>query len=358
MQAPPVSFNVGPSALRPEVATAMRKAVAEGILTVGHRSTAFKHVFQEAVEALKAHLAIPLEYEVVFYSSATECWSVLAEGLLPAETAHVYTGSFGEKWCKANQNARLAVNPYHLSPDMPWGWMPWEAITQAPAICLTHNETSNGAQLPAEDLALLREKLSPGTVVAVDATSSLGGVALPMHAADVWFASVQKCLGMPAGLAVMALSPLSVEKIRLRGHRAHYNSLILTLEQAARHEPTHTPNMLAIYLLARVLPLMPPIEKVHQSITARAQWWYEWLEKQPSIRPLIQHPENRSLTVVAVDAPEDQLQPLHTQAESQGYVLGKGYGEWKAHTFRIANFPALTDEQHEDLRGWLGRVMA
>jgi phosphoserine aminotransferase len=35
--------------------------------------------------------------------------------------------------------------------------------------------------------------------------------------------------------------------------------------------------------------------------------------------------------------------------KAKGITLGKGYGEWKNDTFRVANFPAITDSEFEYL---------
>ena len=44
---------------------------------------------------------------------------------------------------------------------------------------------------------------------------------------------------------------------------------------------------------------------------------------------------------------------LLIEAEQKGIILGKGYGEWKNSTFRIANFPALDQTEIESLQKFL-----
>jgi phosphoserine aminotransferase len=51
----------------------------------------------------------------------------------------------------------------------------------------------------------------PDALIAVDATSSMAGVELDWQSADIWFASVQKCFGLPAGMAVMVCSPRALQ---------------------------------------------------------------------------------------------------------------------------------------------------
>jgi phosphoserine aminotransferase len=64
---------------------------------------------------------------------------------------------------------------------------------KAEVLCITQNETSNGTQVNMETLRQLRKK-NPDSLLAIDATSSMGGQALDFSLGDIWFASAQKML--------------------------------------------------------------------------------------------------------------------------------------------------------------------
>jgi len=67
-------------------------------------------------------------------------------------------------------------------------------------------------------------------------------------------------------------------------------------------------------------------------------------------------PENqatRSDTVIAVTGSEAAIQAVKKAAQQAGIMLGNGYGNWKNTTFRIANFPAITEPERGQLRDFL-----
>jgi phosphoserine aminotransferase len=71
---------------------------------------------------------------------------------------------------------------------------------------------------------------------------------------------------------------------------------------------------------------------------------------------LIQNPRVQSDTVVAVSGTEEYLTEIKAKAKVEGILLGNGYGPWKPYTFRIANFPAITDQEVNTLKEFLKRT--
>ena len=104
----------------------------------------------------------------------------------------------------------------------------WPACPSRPddtdLVCITQNETSTATQLREGFILNLYNRLG-GALLAVDATSSLAGLNLKYIKADIWYGSVQKCFGLPAGLGVMILSPRAVAQAKAVNDRAHYNGL-------------------------------------------------------------------------------------------------------------------------------------
>jgi phosphoserine aminotransferase len=339
----------------------MRQYLADaydsGILTLSHRGKEFKAIYQQAVEGLQAKLGIPQDYAIYFLSSATECWSVLAEGAIRAKSLHVYSGNFGERWFEYTQALRpQAVGIRFGVEDNALNVLP-AASNDIELVALTHNETSNGTRLVDGTLATVRSRY-PQALLAVDVTSSLGGVSLPYPQADIWFGSVQKCLGLPAGLAVMAMNPRAVARVQDIGFKVQYNNLAAIHQQAVGYQTTHTPNVLGIYLLSRLVQDLPPIAVIEKQTLARAEHYYRFLENRDPFTPLVRNGAYRSQTVVAVNCPENRLEGIKEGARVAGMVLGSGYGVWKNNTFRIANFPALQDEQVSGLLQYLEKALA
>jgi phosphoserine aminotransferase len=185
----------------------------------------------------------------------------------------------------------------------------------------------------------------PEKMIAVDTTSSMGGIALDFSLADVWYASVQKCFGLPAGLGILLLSGKAKEKVARKGERGRYNSLSFMLENAASYQTHYTPNVLGIYLLNRVLKDMDSIAQVDARLRERMASLEKVVAESSTFDLLVDNAATRSTTVLAVSGKEESIAAVKKAAEKEGMQLGGGYGPLKASSFRIANFPAITDAE-------------
>ncbi len=331
-----ITFYPGPSKVYPQVANYAAEAVRSGIVSLNHRSAGFMDVVRETVRLLHEKLSIPADYHIALVSSATECWEIVAQSLTAETSLHPYAGAFGKKW---------AEYAYRIKPPVNLG--------EADVLCIVQNETSNGTQVSMASLGQFRSEFSG--IITVDAVSSMAGVAFDWSLADVWFASVQKCFGLPAGLAVLIYSPNALRRAEAIGENGHYNSLLFTHENFAKFQTPYTPNGLGIYLLMRVLQQVPPIAEVDALTKKRAADWYTFFEKSgpDQFKLLISDSATRSDTVIAVAGSETDIKAVKTTAQQSGITLGNGYGDWKNTTFRIANFPAITDGEIDQLRQFL-----
>ena len=89
-------------------------------------------------------------------------------------------------------------------------------------ITLVHNETSTGVENPVKEIAEVVHRVSPDTLIAVDAVSSLGGTKIEMDAwgLDVLFTSSQKCMALPPGIALVGVNDRAMARaaeVPLRG---------------------------------------------------------------------------------------------------------------------------------------------
>lgn len=352
------TFNPGPSAVYPQVRQYLQDAFDEGWLSAPHRGERFTTLLRQTVTDLKTRLNVPQDYTVFLMGSATECWEVLTQSLTPTKSLHIYNGAFGEKWfeyAKALRPASSAVT-FGLDelPDI--SKLPLDAQTDL--VCITQNETSNATQLRDGFILNLFNRLPGNALLAVDATSSLAGIQLKYIKADIWYGSVQKCFGLPAGLSVMLLSPRAVERFRKINERAHYNSLVHQYEKMLNYQTNYTPNVLGIYLLSRMLQERAPIKAVHQHLTERAAKLYDYFDQATQLTPLVMNPETRSTTVIGLQGAPALIDEVKRRALAQGLQLGNGYGSWKSGSLRIANFPAIPDEAFEQLVQFFAKEFA
>ena len=154
-------------------------------------------------------------------------------------------------------------------------------------------------------------------------------------------------------MAVLICSPRALEKAQRVGENRHYNSLLYMHEQMQRWQTTHTPNVLGIYLLMRTLEDRAAIDKVDAQTQKRYQQWVACLSELKKIRLLVDDLALRSRTVIPIEAKPETINRLRTQAKQAGITLGNGYGDLKATTLRIANFPAILDKEIEQLIDFL-----
>jgi phosphoserine aminotransferase len=346
-----ISFYPGPSRVHDEVPAYVKDAHKLGILSVNHRSDEFMSMCKKTVALLKSKLGIPKNYTVFFTGSATECWEIIAQSLSSGSSCHLHNGAFGQKWFDYTRRLHSAATsmPFDVNEAID----PTK-LTHDPhaLVCVTQNETSNGTQVTNAVLKSIRRQVGDA-LIAVDATSSLGGVRLDFKSADVWFASVQKCFGLPAGLGVLICSPAAIQRATTLGEKQHYNSLTFMIEMMEKWQTSFTPNVLGIYLLMRVMEDAPPIADVEKRLIDQYNGWVDFMTKRNSISHFVDNPKVRSYTVVPVKATEEVVQTIKKAAKKNGLLLGEGYGPFKPVTFRIANFPALQAREIKTLKKFL-----
>lgn len=348
-----ISFYPGPSRVEEDIPRYVQEAYNQGILSINHRSDAFMELVKATISEVKNKLNIPTSYTVVFTSSATECWEIIAQSLITNTSHHIFNGAFGQKWFAHTRRitSRATSHSFDMNDELNMSAIQVPAATDV--ICLTQNETSNGTQISNSKIRELRKKF-PDQLLAIDATSSMAGMSLDFQQADVWYASVQKCFGLPAGLAVMICSPQAVLRVNEINDDSRYNSLPAILNMMDKHQTTHTPNVLGIYLLHRVMQSRDTMDVVNDRIVKRYKRLQELLS-EIGLRLLITNDAVRSHTVLPVQSDVETVRKMKAEAREAGLILGNGYGEHKASTFRIANFPAIQDNEMEQLASFLKR---
>jgi len=347
-----ISFYPGPSRLHPNIPEYAAEAFKSGILSVNHRSPEFVELSQKTIALFKQKLLLPDDYMLFFLSSATECWEIITQSLVQKKSYHLYNGAFGEKWLEQTKKIRnesegvcFELNE-QLSPDT------YPVPNDAELIAITQNETSNGTEVSNQIIEKYKINY-PEKLIAIDATSSMGGLYLDFKQGDIWFASVQKCFGLPAGMAVMVCSPKAIQRANYINERNYYNSLIFNIEKMKLAQTTHTPNVFAIFLLMKVLCEMTSINTIDKRTRENAENWYDFFSTSNKVELLVKNPSVRSGSVIALKGKEEMVDKLKKEAKIQGLLLGNGYGNWKSNTFRIANFPAIQANEIDLLKDFL-----
>lgn len=344
-------FYPGPSKLYPQVKDYLSEAYHSGILSMNHRSPEFVALAKHTIDLLKEKLNIPQDYTIFFVSSATESWEIIAQSLVERGSLHLYNGAFGQKWAEYSQkiHQKAHFEEYDFETILPQfdrdSRVDWDMI------CLTQNETSNGTQVSNPDIKAISQRYKEA-LIAVDATSSMGGIDLAWQNADIWFASVQKCFGLPAGLALFVCSPKTISKAMEINDKQYYNSFLFLYENIQNFQTNYTPNVLNIFLLNKIVEQIENTKQIHQRTVKNAKRWYHFLEEN-GFELLVKNKEVRSDTVITVKGAPACIKEIKEKAKEHHIILGNGYGKWKTTTFRIANFPAITDEEISELQSFL-----
>ncbi len=257
------NFYPGPSKLDARTAQYFQEAVDSGILERNHRSEPFRQLYKETLAQFQQKLNVPATYKLVFISSATEAWEIITQSLTEKGSLHFYNGAFGEKWFNYAHkvNSKSAAQKFNINTT--------PEITSEnelyDVLAFTHNETSNGTQLP---LTFMQKVRAAGSqqLIAYDVTSSMAGQNLDWLVGDIWFASVQKCFGLPSGLGVLLLSPKAVERAKKIEDRAHYNAALFMLENAEKWQTHYTPNIAHIFMMNRLLEDRENIQSIERNI--------------------------------------------------------------------------------------------
>lgn len=349
-----ISFYPGPSRVYDDIPRYVKHAHKKGILSMNHRSDEFVKISQRTIRLLKEKLNVPHDYTVFYVSSATECWEIITQSAAAKRTYHIFNGAFGQKWYDYAKRIRSGAKQFPFDREELPNPNKYNFGSDGSVICITQNETSNGTQVTPEFIRTVKQN-NPGHLIAVDATSSMAGIDLSYTDADIWFASVQKCFGLPAGLALMICSPKAIQQSNDIGERNFYNSMTFMTEMMEKFQTPFTPNVLNIYLLMRVLEDMKPIKTVEEKLLKRYRSWVSFFDDHTQLKHLVRNQSCHSFTVIPVTGPPDLLRAVKADAKNAGFLLGEGYGDLKGSTFRIANFPALKKKEIQKLRNFLQR---
>ncbi|WP_075350273.1 aminotransferase class V-fold PLP-dependent enzyme [Algoriphagus marinus] len=349
-----LTFAPGPSKVYDALSTYLQDAFNEGILSANHRSGPFMKLYQETESLMRQKLHMPEDYSLLFTSSATENWEIISQSIVESASFHIYSGSFGKKWIGFAQHIIPGSGGIKIDANEEIDVENLEISEEFDLIALTQNETANASQVPMSVIEAIKEKF-PEKMIAVDTTSSMAGIEFDFSLADIWYASVQKCFGLPAGLGILILSPKAIEKTERKGENGRYNSLNFMIENARGYQTHYTPNVLGIYLLNRVLKDMPEIQHIDANLRVRMHKLENCIAKTKSLRMLVTNDATRSTTVMGVTGPEEVITKVKSEAKAAGMELGSGYGPLKPTSFRIANFPAITNEEMDRLIEFLSK---
>ncbi|QRR03474.1 aminotransferase class V-fold PLP-dependent enzyme [Dyadobacter sandarakinus] len=345
-------FTPGPAHLYPSFEKHLQTFVSGQLGSLSHRSQQYRDLHKFTVDQLRVLLNVPDSHAILFLGSASEAWERILFSCVELESFHLVNGSFSKKFFDYSN----ALNKYAHKFEKPMGQgfnaAEIEVPEYAELMCVTHNETSSGVQMPVAEIHKLKQKY-PDKFIAVDIVSSAPYPDLDFNLIDTAFFSVQKAFGLPAGLGVWIVNEkclVKAEQIRNQYSIGAHNDLPTLWKNAQNNETPATPNVMGIFLLGKIAEEfnLLGVQNIRKETEQKAALIYKFLEKTPGFSPFVKEKPYRSQTVVVADT-EIPSADIIQKVKSAGMVIGSGYGQFKASQLRIANFPATSREQVEAL---------
>ena len=330
-------FTPGPTPVPPEVLAALAEPV------IHHRARDYRDIYERCLARL--HEVYRTQNDVLmFTTSGTGAFeSAVANLTTPGERQLVLSaGNFGERW--AGMVRAFAADLVHVRLD--WGETPEpDDLRSALAggdvrvVYLTHSETSTGVVCDVQALAAVAKEA--GSLVVVDAVSSLGAVPLETDAweIDVVVSGSQKALMCPPGVAFTSVSQVALETSARATAPRYVLDWERTRKAQAKLDAPFTPAVSIVRALDVALGLLLD-EGLEAAFDRHARLGRACREGAKAMGlELFSPDEDRSAVVTAIRAPDgvDATEIVSTLRDRFGITIANGQGELKGKIFRIGH---------------------
>ena len=340
-------FIPGPTDVLPEVLAAQTAPM------IGHRSDEFEALFAKCEAQLQRLFATQWRVYMVAASGTGLQEAAIRNAVGTGQVVCFVNGAFSQRW----HDVAVGCDKQVVRVDVAWNTAVKPATVAAAlaaaqakgpvdAITVVHNETSTGVISPVDEIAAEVHRLSPETLILVDAVSSFSGVHIPVDAwgLDVLLTSSQKALALPPGLAFCAVSDRVLTRAATVTGRGWYFDF-LNLEKSLKKSTT--PATPAISLMRSLGVQLDHIfaEGVearyarHARLAARTQAW-----AVARGFDLMAEEGYRSPTVTTVTNTRGiDIEALNGYLAEFEMEISNGYGVFKDKAFRIAHMGEVND---------------
>ncbi len=324
--------------------------------TLDHRSPAFARLFRPAVAGVKRVLKMGEGEVIILPSTGTGGWeAAITNTLSPGDTVLAARfGMFSHRWIDLCQRHRINVEIIETT----WGQgAPLASIEKAlkadkaghiKAVLATHNETATGVR---SDIAGIRRAMDAAghkAMLFVDGVSSIASMPFDMGGwgVDIAVAGSQKGFMLPAGLAILGVSPKAIAAMETAKLPRTFFDFKDMLAAYGRGGYPYTPAVGLIAGLAHSIELLE--DEGLENVYARHHRLAEGVRRAVfawGITPFAISADVYSDTVTAVKVPEgcNGTDLVQLAASKYGMAFGVGLGEVAGKVFRIGHLGMLTD---------------
>ena len=353
-----IFFTPGPTELFPTVSHHIDEALEENICSISHRSETFKQIYARTVDSLRKLLNIPKDFHVFFLGSATEAMERIIENCVEEQSCHFVNGAFSGRFFEIAQSLKKCPTKFEVEFGMGFDLRKFEVKKNVELICFTQNETSSGVAINMDDIYEMKHRY-PDTLFALDIVSSVPYIKIDYANIDCTLFSVQKGFGLPAGLGILIINEMCIEKTRklekMNFNIGSYHNFSNLVDHSQKNQTVETPNVLAIFLLGRVCEdyLRIGIENIRNETEIKAFCLYDFFDKHGKYNPFVKKHIERSNTIIVINTPGGSGEIVERLAK-KGFVIGTGYGrKYQERQIRIANFPMHSLEEIERMISFL-----
>jgi phosphoserine aminotransferase len=322
------NFAAGPGAMPAEVLARLREELTDfrgsgqSPLELPFTGTEFRETIARAEADLRALLAVPDEYAVLFLQGgASAQFSLVPLNLLGGSEHADYleTGYWSRKciaeaqrFCQVNVAASSAQTGFDRIPDP----RQWRVSTGAAYTHITGNETADGVEYPWTPVRLR-------TPLVADLTSSFLTRPLDVASFGLIYASAQKNIG-PAGLTIVI-----VQRDLLDRERPGTPAVFSYRRQVEATSMLNTPPTYAVYVAGVVFQWIAAqggLPAMEESSLRKSALLYETIDSSGGFYHCPVLCEFRSRVNVCFRLRDESLtEAFLAQAEDQGLLNLKGH---------------------------------
>jgi len=353
-------FLPGPTEVHPDV------LAAQAVPMIGHRGAA-SQAFMATIHERLGEVFGTRRPVFVSTSSATGLMEAGVRNAGRGRILSLVNGAFSRRFADIGRACGFAVDEIAV----PWGEAHDPKLLREglekqsyDAVTMVHSETSTGVLNDVRALAAVVRDFAD-TLVLVDSVSGFGAAELRPDAWGIDFVLTgsQKAFALPPGLSFAVASERMMERAASAPCRGYYFDLGFFARSHAKNQATTTPAISVLYALDVQLDRMLEEGMAarwarHEAMAARTRAWVDERAREGTSMRVLAAEGRYSPSVTAITAPRGMTGPeLVGAVAERGWVVGGGYGEMKATTFRIGHMGDHTPEQLDGLLDVLTEIV-
>lgn len=337
-------FGAGPSKIRAEQLEALNRA-GSTLLGTSHRQAPVKNLVGSMRSGLMDFFGAPEGYEVVLgVGGSTAFWDVASFGLVESRAQHLSFGEFGSKFAAATSKAPFLGESTVITSE-PGSRPQPSAESGVDLYAWPQNETSTGVSAPVERV----KGADDGALVAIDATSAAGGLAVDVSQADVYYFAPQKNFASDGGLWLGLFSPAALERAAsIKASNRWIPDFLdvqTAIDNSRLNQTYNTPALSTLVTLNAQVEWLNGnggLDFAANRTADSAARVYGWAEKSPVASPFVRNPDHRSNVIATIDFDDSiDAAAVAKVLRANGVVDVEPYRKLGRNQLRIATFVAI-----------------